>query len=87
MTLICQEIGRYCFEEQTNRYNKVARIMIETYEEAVLDYGRGGLAFTAALLITSPVTANHLDGLYLLRRMTEVNSKIVAFLLPNEEIE
>lgn len=70
------------------KYNKAALYLLETYDEAVVDYARAGLAYVAALLVTSPIRENYTDGLEILRMITQIDDrKNVIFLLKSEEIE
>lgn len=62
--------------------------LLDTYDEAVVDYARAGVAYTAALLITSPIVQNNIDGLEMMRMLTQIDDKRnVNFLLESEEIE
>jgi hypothetical protein len=87
MSYLCVKIERYWNEESTRLFSKAAIFLLDTYDAAVIDYARGGLAYTAALLITSPITENYEDGLEMLRMMTEIDDKrMVTFLLDCKEI-
>ncbi len=59
--------------------------MLDTYDEAVIDYARSGLAFTACLLVSSPIKENYTDGLEMLRMMTQIDDKrMISFLLEDK---
>ena len=57
------------------KFNKAVIFLLETFDEAVLDYGRGGAAFTASLLMTSPIEQNYTDGLEMMRMLTQIDEK------------
>jgi hypothetical protein len=63
-------------------------LLVNTYEDAVLDYARGHVAYAAALLICSPVQQNYSDGLEMLHVLTQLGSqRLVKFLIRYNEIK
>ena len=73
MTLLCVQIEKYWHEEATTKFNQAAIFLLDTYDEAVLDYARAGLANTASFLIQSPIRENYTDGLEMMRLLTQVD--------------
>lgn len=87
MTYTCLKIERYYQDESTRKFNRAVLNMLDTYDVAVVDYTRAGVAYTAGLLINSPITENIFDGIELLRMLTQIDDRRnVNFLLESEEI-
>jgi hypothetical protein len=72
---ICKKIERYSKEIVLKNYNNALYLLINTYDEAVLDYARGHVAYATGLLICSPVQQNYSDGLEILHCMTQSGSR------------
>jgi hypothetical protein len=63
-------------------------MLLDCYDEVVIDYARSGAAYSAALLLTSTNIQSQEEGLNLLRTMSQVDSpKIIDLLLTNRDIE
>jgi hypothetical protein len=61
--------------------------LLDTYDEAIVDYARAGLAYAAALLVTSSLRENYTDGLEMLRMITQIDdNRNVSYLLDSNEI-
>lgn len=82
MIYLCTKIERYYKDTVIKFYSLSVVLLLDTYDEAVLDYARGTAAYAAALLIISPIQQNYGDGLQILQALTQIDSKkIVNFLL------
>lgn len=54
MIFLCNIIERYYKNGTTRVYSEAVTLLLDAYEETVLDYARTGAAYSAALLISSP---------------------------------
>lgn len=85
---LCSIIERYYKAGSTNTYSQAILYLIDTYDEAVIDYARTGVAYSAALLVCSEDETSRLEGLSILRVLSEADDKqMVALLLDNRDIE
>ena len=85
MIYLCTKIERYYKDTVLKNYNLSVLLLLDTYDEAVLDYARGTVAYAAALLVISPIPQNYTGGLLILQALTQIDSKkIVTFLLCNK---
>jgi hypothetical protein len=61
--------------------------MLDGYDDCVLDYARTGAAFAGALLVGSVCEASQVEGLCILRVLSQVdNYQMVELLLENKDI-
>lgn len=63
MTYLCSKVQRYCQKEETEVYNIAIMFLIDSFDQAIIDYARTGLAYIAGLLITSSIDSNRSEGL------------------------
>lgn len=53
MIFLCNIIERYYKNGTTRVYSEAVTLLLDAYEETVLDYARTGAAYSAALLLSS----------------------------------
>lgn len=84
MTYLCSKIQRYWKEAVVRNYSNAVQLLLDTYEKAVIDYGRAEVAYVAALLILSPIQQNYADGLTILQILSQVDNKLLVTFLLND---
>lgn len=88
MIHLCCKIERYYLDGATRSYSLALNLLLDCYDEVVIDYARSGAAYSAALLVSSPHLESQAEGLNLLRTMSQVDSpKMAELLLTNRDLE
>jgi hypothetical protein len=74
---LCGKIERYCKEGSTRAFTDALLLMLDTYDEALKDYTRTGAGYSAALLVAATAEASQLEGLTILRVLTQADEEFV----------
>jgi hypothetical protein len=62
-------------------------LLLDGYDDTILDYARAGVAYSAALLLCSQHDSSRCEGLSILRVLSLVeNNQMIALLLENKDI-
>jgi hypothetical protein len=87
MIYLCSKIEKYYKDGSTRAFSEAVWLLLDGYDETVLDYARTGAAYSAALLICSPHEASRFEGLVILRVLSQVDdSQMIELFLNNKDI-